>query len=71
MFKRLYVEADADDRETVEHFKNFMMTQAFELAKEKGLVIDAKLLEETSERFHVTVEQIIGGYRLVMDIDLS
>lgn len=71
MFKRLYIEMDADDRETIENFKTVMMTRAFDHLKSQGLSIDAKLLLETSERFHVTVEKITGGYRLAMDIDLG
>lgn len=71
MFKRLYLEADADDEETIENFKKTMMNAVFDLAKKQTLTIDAKLLEETNKRLKVSVVGIKDGYRLVMDIDLS
>ena len=69
MFKRLYLEADADDEETIENFKKAMMNAAF--GKKQDLTIDAKSLEETNKRLKVSVVGIKDGYRLVMDIDLS
>lgn len=69
MFKRLYLEADADDMETIENFKKHMTDVAFGLAKKQ--VVDAKFFEETNRRLKVNVDKIEGGYRLVMDIDLS
>lgn len=69
MFKRLYIEMDADDMETIENFKKTMMDTTFGLAKKQ--VVDAKFLEESNKRLKISVDKIENGYRLVMDIDLS
>ena len=69
MFKRLYLEADADDMETVENFKKHMTDVAFGLAKKQ--VVDAKFFEESDKRLKVSVDKIENGYRLAVDIDLS
>ena len=71
MFKRLRIEADADDKETIENFKKTMENAAFDIAKRQGLIIDAEFLEESNKRLKVSVEKIENGYRFVMDIDLS
>lgn len=71
MFKRLRFEADADDKETIENFKEIMQNNAFGIAKKQGLIIDAEFLEESNKRLKISVEKIENGYRFVMDIDLS